>query len=119
MKSPTLPTLEQVAADPGVLDAVPVSIQLALYRQAAVVEAALRARLITANGPGGGPIAAADRDGVVGIGEAASMLSTTKDTLYRKWRGLPFAYKDALDGRIKFHRAALAKHIGRTLSDCL
>ena len=62
-------------------------------------------------------------DDVIRIDEAAKILGTTPDNLYRKrLRALPgiggghLGYKDPLDGRVKFRRSALLdylKKIGR------
>jgi hypothetical protein len=45
---------------------------------------------------------ARESDRLILIDEAAKMLATSEDTLYSKWKRLPFAFKDPLDGKIKF-----------------
>jgi len=46
---------------------------------------------------------------------AAKMLATSADTLYSKWKKLPFAFKDPLDGKIKFRVSGIERYIaGRT-----
>jgi hypothetical protein len=54
-----------------------------------------------------------DPERIVLIEEAARLLGTSVDTLYDKWRKLPFAYKDPLDGKVKFRISGIEKYIQR------
>lgn len=107
-------SLDALAADPSLIPSLPPHIQADLYRQAARLEADLRAYLLTAGRPAqDDQHAAADK--ALTIGEAATLLCTSKDSLYRKWRRLDFAYRDPLDGRVKFSRAGLERYVDHHL----
>lgn len=106
----TTPTLDALAEDPARFQSLPATLQADLYRRAARLEAELRAHLLTASRPAqDDQHAAADK--ALTIGEAATLLCTSKDSLYRKWRGLDFAYRDPLDGRVKFSRRGVERYI--------
>jgi hypothetical protein len=82
---------------------------LGLYGQIAPLEAHLRALLAASEKPE----MSRPRDScqVVLIEEAAKRLATSEDTLYTKWRKLPFAFKDPLDGKIKFRVNGIDEYI--------
>jgi predicted DNA-binding transcriptional regulator AlpA len=105
-----VPTPADVLRDPSLADALPPHALAALYGDVAALEARLRTRLlllgITAESS---TASAADR--LLLIEEAAKMLATSEDTLYSKWKKLPFAFKDPLDGRIKFRVSGIERYI--------
>jgi len=101
-----VPSLDELRKSPELVDELPHEALLALYRQAAVLEALLRARLTGSAAAGPAP----EVDRALGIAEAAARLSMKQDTLYRKWRALRLGYRDA-DGRVKFSARALERYI--------
>jgi hypothetical protein len=108
-----LPTLEQIAHDRSVLDDLPADVLIELRRQCGHLYDDLDAAVLR-NQARGVP-SPTEVEGVVMLEEAAKMLATSEDTLYSKWRNLPFAFKDALDGKIKFRVTGIARYIaGRT-----
>ncbi len=104
------PTLTELAQHPERVRELPIETTEKLLIQVHVIQGALIIRLLAgqAQGNGGAP---ADPEGALTLEEAASLLRTSKDSLYRKWRKLPFAYKDPLDGRIKFNRSGLQRYM--------
>lgn len=105
-----LPTLDQLTADPGHLNRLPLTVLVDLRGRVdhlrAELDRAITLRLARHDGE-----APAEGDRALTIEEAAQLLHTSKDTLYRKWRKLPFAYKDPVDGHIKFSFLGLQKHL--------
>jgi hypothetical protein len=103
-----VPGLDAVAEDPSCLERLPRPVLIELRRRAghllADLDAALAAR-VTYGGEPSGP------EQVLSIAEAAERLQTTADSLYRKWRTLPFAYKDPLDGRLKFSARGIQAYL--------
>ncbi len=104
MRAPFLPDL---AAG---FDALPVADQDRLYTQVAELEASLRTRIL-ARRPASQP------DRVLGLDEAAAMLSMSRAWLERKanWQRIPGAYRDQ-DRRVKFPLSALEAYIRRQTS---
>jgi hypothetical protein len=105
--------LEQVLLNPKLLDSMPRACLVKLYQEAARVEAELRARLLAQTQATGANVPAT-LEPPLNLGQAAALLATSKDTLYRKWQQLPFAYKDQLDGQIKFSRAGLESYMRKS-----
>jgi hypothetical protein len=105
-----LPTLDEVAASPSILDDLPLPALAALARQVEHLAADTRVALLsrTANGRSDGRAVA---DEVLLIEAAAALLKTSIDSLHTKWKRLPFAYKDPLDGRLKFSRRGIEKYV--------
>ncbi len=104
------PSLDALVTSPGTLDTLPRHVAAIVYRQVARLEADLRARLLEAAAlDTDAPISEADR--LVGVDEAARLLSTSADSLYRKWPKLGFAFKDPIDGRIKFRLSGVARYV--------
>src|SRR2546428_699861 len=103
---PTAPTLDSLAAEPAMLESLPPSVLCDLYRQAARLEAELRALLLTAK-----PEPEKQADQILTIREAADLLRVSLDSLHRKWRALPFAFKDPVDGRLKFSRCGAQRYV--------
>src|SRR5258708_2652434 len=101
-----MPTLDALAADPSLVRSLDPSSLRALYAQAAQLEAALRALLLTAK-----PQPEKEVERILTIREAADLLRVSRDRLYRKWRTLPGAFKDPLDGRVKFRLRGLERYI--------
>lgn len=104
-----VPSLDELAAEPGKVATLPAAVVRDLYPAAARVEADLRARLF-AGGDRAASTAAEER--ALGLEEAAKVLGMKPPTLYRKWRTLGIGYKDA-DGHVKFTRAALDRYLAR------
>ena len=102
------PSLDALAADLSLISSLSPSALSTVYGAVAGLEAALRTRLF---------VLTADRhtekeaDEVLTIGEAAALLRTSKDALYRKWPSLKSAFKDPLDGRLKFRRRGLERYL--------
>ena len=104
-----LPSLEELVADLSLARDLPVATRVNLYRAVAHLEAELRTDFLA-------DIARASRsvdepNRALSINEAAAILRTTKDSLYRRGRRLGLGYKDPLDGRLKFSRRALERYI--------
>jgi hypothetical protein len=106
-----IPALESVQANPDLIERLPSEVIAALYSQAASVEAILRARLLALNAVGQGQPMSIESERALHIEEAARLLNTSADSLYRKWPKLPFAYKDPLDGKIKFSLRGIERYI--------
>ena len=103
-----LPTLADVQADLSAFDSLPRQMQDALFEQAAVLEARLRAKVI-ARKPKMDERAAAEPDRAIRVEEAVSLLAVTEDYLYRNWPKLG-GYKDT-DGHVKFPMSVIQRHI--------
>ncbi len=109
-----IPTLDQLAANPGLAADLPYSALQCLLTGAHVVQAALLGRLLVlqADCRTGMSDNGATQDGAVGIEEAARTLGMKVSTLYKKWRALNIGYPDA-DGHVKFTRSALQRYLLR------
>jgi hypothetical protein len=55
-------------------------------------------------------------DEVVDIAATARLLRTSVDSLHRKWKKLPFAFKDPIDGRLKFRRSGIERYVAQRAS---
>lgn len=104
-----VPTLTALSADPGLFDALPRQAQDALFEQAAVLEARLRAKIMARRGQDERVSPEVDR--AVRVDEAAALLGMTKDFLYRHWQKLG-GYRDD-DGHVKFAMSAIQRHVRR------
>src|SRR5438309_794967 len=105
------PTLDALAADPALAASLSPSALSTIYREVARVEAALRALILTAGPQTTLAVANAYSEELLTIGEAAHLLRVSRDTLYRRWRDLPFAFRDGLDGRLKFSRRGVERYV--------
>lgn len=102
------PSLAEVLANPAVLDRLAVDVLLDLRRQVRHLHTDLDAAIVRQLADRRGQVAA---ERVVGVEEAAKRLLTSEDTLYAKWKKLPFAYKDPLDGKIKFRMSGIDRYL--------
>ncbi len=104
------PDLTQLLQDPArVVELPPAEARRLLLPTSALVMAlATRAAEAPADGPPEVPV---EGDRALTIEEAARLLSTSVDTLYRKWRKFPFAWKDPVDGHVKFSHLGIQKHL--------
>jgi hypothetical protein len=102
------PTLDQLAHDPRLFDALPPAAQGALFEQVEVLAARLRARMLTHRTNQAEPREIAP-DRAVLFEEALHHLGMHKDYLYRHWRKLG-GYKD-VDGHIKFTMSAIQRYL--------
>jgi len=109
--SPSPLTLDVLANDPSCIQSLPPDLLSTLYRQAARLEAELRAYLLPAGPQNRDQPTPASHDQALPLREAAALLHISSDTLYRKWRRLDFAYRDPLDGRLKFSRRGLERYV--------
>jgi hypothetical protein len=100
-----VPSLDELRKSPEIIDDLPRDALAALYRDAARLEADLRARLFTVPAEGVRPSDTEDR--AVGIDEACRLLNMTKDYVYRHWRTMG-GYRDD-DGHIKFLLSAIQR----------
>jgi Helix-turn-helix domain len=103
-----VPDLAAVIADPSIMQSAPPAVQAELYRQILRLEADVRVHFLSSLAPRESSEASEE---VLTMAEAAALLRISKDTLYRKWRQLPGAYKDSLDGQIKFRRRSLDRYL--------
>lgn len=102
------PTLDQLAQDPRLFDALPPATQGALFEQVEVLAAHLRALMLTQRANRAEPREIAP-DRAILFEEALHLLGMHKDYLYRHWRKLG-GYKD-VDGHIKFTMGAIQRHL--------
>lgn len=102
------PTLDALAADSSLLSSLSPPALSAVYGEVARLEAALRARLFLLTIK---HHQEKEADEVLTLREAAALLRTSVDALHRKWPRLGFAYKDPLDGRVKFSRRGLERYL--------
>jgi hypothetical protein len=110
-----VPSLMQVVQNPGLLEGLPLDVLVDLQRQLGHVGVDLAGAIARSQArPATGTT---EPEHVVLIDEAARMLATSEDTLYSKWKKLPFAFKDPLDNRIKFRVSGIKAYLaGRTRS---
>lgn len=102
---PSIPQLTDGLLDRLSIDALIDLRRQLRYRDADVQAAIARRRRDEAAS------ASASGSEIVLLPEAAQVLGTSEDTLYSKWPKLAFAFKDPLDGKIKFRRSGIAKYI--------
>jgi hypothetical protein len=106
----TIPSLDNLSADPAAFSVLPSEVQNAVYAQVATLEAAFRAKMLTLRRDGQMP-ATNDPDRAVRIEEAMGPLGMTKDYLYRHWEKLD-GYRDD-DGHVKFPMSTIQRRIQR------
>ena len=104
-----VPTLDQVLNEPALAEALPRSLLAALYRQAARLEAELRAILATNNQDPGSENQKHDR--LLDAKKAAAKLDVSTDWLYERANELPFTVR--LGGSVKFSEQGIEEHIRR------
>jgi hypothetical protein len=95
----SVPSLDELAEQPGAFDSLPPLAQAALLERVEVLAARLRVKLLAARTVAG-PAPAATLDRAVGLEEASGLLGLSRDFLYRRWKKLG-GYKDD-DGRVRF-----------------
>ncbi len=105
------PQLARLLADPSRVAEMPAEEIPALLGQLERLRAELWRRMISATASENGRSGIPAEGLPLSLAEAARMLRTSPDTLYRKWRKLPFAYKDPIDGRVKFSLAGIDKYL--------
>jgi hypothetical protein len=105
-----VPSLSELAADPGLFDGLPRQVQDALFEQAAALEARLRVK-VTVRTRGADERVPTEPDRAVRVDEAAALLGMTKDFLYRHWQKMG-GYRDD-DGHVKFAMSTLQRHVRR------
>jgi hypothetical protein len=106
----TVPSLDEIAADPARASALPAQAVEALLAASHMAQGALLGRLLALRAPTSEG-SSVDHE-AVGIEQAAKVLGMRLSTLYRKWRALGIGYKDT-DGHVKFTRVALRRYIAR------
>lgn len=109
-----LPSLADLAADPGRAAALPADAAERLLTQAHVVEGALLGRLLAAraNGPAGGNgQAESSRDRLLSVKEVAQKLGLSEDHLYRHRDEYPFTVREGR--RILFSERGIEDWIRR------
>ena len=105
-----VPSLGEVLADAAILGRLPLEALIGLRRQVRHLDADLDAALARRVALG------TDRPEsieVVGVEEAAKLLDTSTDSLYRKHKRLRLGYIDNLDGRLKFTAQEIREYIRR------
>lgn len=106
-----VPSLDQLADDPKLADGLPRTVLVDLFRLVRHLEIELDTRLRGDAATAVPTDASPDSDRLLRLKEAAAMLKTSTDSLYAKWKKLPFAFKDPVDGRIKFRLSGIERHI--------
>jgi predicted DNA-binding transcriptional regulator AlpA len=90
MSLATVPTLDELAADPGKAAKLPLETATALLARCVVVHGVLVGRLIEASGPGTSPARAVEEDRLLTPEQAAALLGMAPRWLYRHAGSLPF-----------------------------
>jgi hypothetical protein len=104
-----VPGLDELDANPALAETLSPPVLRDRARRAARLAGDLQALLLGRAGEQQKPAPQPDR--LILIDEAAKMLATSEDTLYSKWKRLPFAFKDPLDGKIKFTVSGIEKYV--------
>jgi hypothetical protein len=107
-----IPSLAEVVANPSLAGGLSLPTLVEYRRQAAHLIADLDAEILS-RPPGRMGQVDDSHLPVLTIAEAAARLSTSQDSLYRKWRRLRLGYRDPLDGKIKFTEKEITDYIGR------
>lgn len=105
----TLPTLEEVAHEPGRAMALPPTATTTLLAQCLAAQGALVARLLALGVDGGMSPDAAPDDRLLDVAEAAARLGTSRDYLYRHARRLPFTVR--VGSRLRFSSRGIDRFI--------
>jgi hypothetical protein len=105
-----VPTLPEVLADRALLDPLPRHVLMGMRRQTRYLAACIAAALASRPAPGTGPPEPIE---VMEVDEAAKLLHTSADSLYRKRKRLRLGYIDTLDGKLKFTRQEIRDYIRR------
>jgi excisionase family DNA binding protein len=105
----TLPTLEEVAHEPGRVMALPVTATTTLLAQCLAAQGALVARLLALGADGGTSPDSAPDDRLLDVAEAAARLGTSRDYLYRHARRLPFTVR--VGSRLRFSSRGIDRFI--------
>lgn len=102
-----IPTLDELADNPGKAAALPPEVARALTLRCAAVLAALASASAASNGQGAAEAQTEDR--LLDVKEAAERLGTSRDYLYRHAKRLPFTVR--LGSRVRFSSAGIARYI--------
>jgi len=102
-----LPTLDQLASDPGKATALPLDVAEKLLAQVHVIEGALLARLLAARSQGNGEALAGDR--LLNVEEAARKLGMSEDWCYRQAKRLPFVVRNGR--QLRFSERGIERYI--------
>jgi hypothetical protein len=105
------PSLDALERDPGALTALLPAERLATLERVEVLAARLRVRVLASQGNGAAPPPAPAGERAVRLREAANLLGMSRDSLHRKWRGIPLGGYVDVDGRVKFPLAKLTHYI--------
>jgi helix-turn-helix protein len=108
----TVLTLDELARDPTLFDSLSPALQDDTYLQVVTLAITLRVKR-DASRQATSPTHGTSSDELLDIAEAARRLKTSADSLYRKWGKLPFAYKDPIDGKLKFRAKGIDAYIER------
>jgi hypothetical protein len=104
------PTLAEMLADPSGVEVLSIEAAVNLRREALRLAADLDA--VVARGLSTGTPKAVLAP-VLGVKEAAVMLGTSTDSLYRKHKSLRLGFICPLDGKLKFLPSELAAYVAR------
>lgn len=88
-----VPSLDELAADPGRARQLPPEVAERFLAQVHVLEGALLGRLLAARGTQNGQPEALDGDRLLTVEEAARKLGVSEDWIYRRARTLPFVVR--------------------------
>jgi excisionase family DNA binding protein len=109
MKPTPVPTLDELAADPGKSAGLPLEAARALLARCAFAHGVLIARLLEAPENGAGAPQVAPEDRLLGVEEAARMLNVSRDWLYRRVGRLPFVVR--LGRTVRFSARGVERYI--------
>ena len=105
-------SLDSLLADSTSFTFLAPEVQDEIYEKVLSLEAKFRAKVLTRRHT---LVIPSKEDDLVLVAEAAALLRTSRDSLYSKWSKLPFAFKDPIDGRVKFSRNGIQKYIARRM----
>lgn len=103
----TIPTLDELADNPGKAAALPPEAARALTLRCAAVLTALAS--VPAAPEGGGRVEPASGDRLLDVKEAAARLGASADYLYRHAKRLPFTVR--IGSRLRFSSAGIDRYI--------
>ena len=106
-----VPSLDELAAKRELVEQLPLDTLRARARDAAMLAADLQVTLLARLTKDGAATNSDTSEMLLDLHEAAGRLRISPDTLYSKWKRLPFAFKDPLDGRLKFRASGIERYI--------
>lgn len=109
MKPTPVPTLDEIATDPGKGATIPLEAARALLARCTVAHGVLVARLLDGLENGAGAPQEATEDRLFNVDEAASRLGVSPDWLYRRAATLPFTVR--LGRALRFSPEGLDRYI--------